>query len=131
LERSATLGELKADRFSIGDHAVDAARETVTVDLEAMSKSRLGDAFAAIDLRNQSIEIWMEVLIDERDEVRDYRGKEYTTEPRSRFNGQDQAAERESPRRSDWPRVPDFDFGEDVRRRRRQGRLRSNRCTIR
>jgi hypothetical protein len=27
--------------------------------------------------------------------------------------------------------VPDFDFGEDVRRRRRQGLLRSNRCTIR
>ena len=74
LERSATLGELKADRFAIGDHAVDAARETVTVDLKAMSKARLGDAFAAIDLRNQSIEIWMEVLIDDRDEVRDYCG---------------------------------------------------------
>lgn len=72
---------------------MDAPRETVAVDLKAMSKSWLGDAFAAINLRNQSIEIWMEVLIDERDEVRDYRGKEDTTEPRSRFNGQDQVAE--------------------------------------
>lgn len=53
---------------------MDAACETVTVDLEAMSKSWLGDAFAAINLRNQSIEIRMEVLIDERDKVRDYRG---------------------------------------------------------
>ena len=74
LEWSATLGELKANCFAFGDHAVDAARETVAVDLEAMSKSGLGDAFTAIDLRNQSIEIRMEVLIDERDEVRDYRG---------------------------------------------------------
>jgi hypothetical protein len=29
----------------------------------------------------------MEVLIDERDEVRNNRGKENTTEARSRFNG--------------------------------------------
>ena len=84
---------MKANRLTIGNHPVDAAREAVTVDLEAMSKSWLGDAFAAIDLRNQSIEIWMEVLIDERDEVCNYRGKEYTTEPRGRFNGQDQVAE--------------------------------------
>jgi hypothetical protein len=40
-------------------------------------------------------------------------------------------SERQSPRRGHRSRVPDFDFGEDVRRRRRQGLLRSNRCTIR
>lgn len=50
LEWRTALGELESDCFTIGDHAVDAARETMTVDLEAMSKSWLGDAFAAINL---------------------------------------------------------------------------------
>ena len=72
---------------------MDAARETVAVDLETMAKSWLGDAFTMSNLRNQSIKIRMEIFVDERDEVRGYRGKEHTTEPRSRFDGQDQVAE--------------------------------------
>ena len=131
LEWRTALGELKADRLTIGNHAVDAAREAVTVDLEAMSKSWLGDPFAAINLRDQAIEIRVEVLVNECNEIRDYRRKQDSTEPWSWIDGQDEVSERQSPRRGHRSRVPDFDFGEDVRRRRRQGLLRSNRCTIR
>ncbi len=110
---------------------MDAARKSVSIDLEAMSQSRLRDSLVTIDLRNQSIEVGVEILIDLRDEVRDDRCEQHPTEPWSWIDGQDEVSERQSPRRGHRSRVPDFDFGEDVRRRRRQGLLRSNRCTIR
>ena len=44
---------------------MDAACETVSVDLEAMAQARLGDTLTAIHLCDQSIEIGVQVLVDE------------------------------------------------------------------
>ena len=110
---------------------MDAAGQSVTVDLKTMTKSRLDDAFTSVDLRHETIEVGVKVLVNLGHIIGDDCTEQHSTEPRCGIDGKDEIAEREPPRRRHRPRVPDFDFGEDVRSRRRQGRLRSNRCTIR
>jgi hypothetical protein len=89
----------------------------MSVDLEAMSQTRLDDAFRALDLTDQTMDVGLQVLVDFEEVPGNHRTQQDSTESGSGICRQHEVAERHTPRGCDRARVPDLEFGEDHRQR--------------
>ena len=49
---------------------MEASRKTVSIGLESVTKSRLGDPLFPTNLADQAVEVGMKILVDLRDVVR-------------------------------------------------------------
>lgn len=64
LQRTAIGFKLETQSLAVSNEAVPTARQPVTVDLIAMSKSRLHYPITTIDLQHQSMNVGDELFID-------------------------------------------------------------------
>ncbi len=90
--------------------------ETVPIDLEAVPQSGLDDAFAALDLADQAVDVGDEFVVDAGQVRRDDRAEQQPAEARRRVDRQHHVAEGDAARRHGGPGVPDLELSEQHRR---------------
>ena len=89
-----------------------ADRQTVTIHLEAVAESRLDDAFAALDLADETVDVGHEVVVDVGQVGGDDRAEEQAAEARCRVDRKHHVAEGDTARRHRRAGVPDLEFSE-------------------
>ena len=101
------------------------ARQAMAIDLISMPKAWLHDSVGAINLLQQSMYVRHQVFIDLRQVRSEHGGQQDSANSRGRFDGQDQMAEGNSPRRRMRSRVVDLYLGQHIAGLLRAARMRS------
>jgi hypothetical protein len=91
---------------------MDAPCHTVTIDLESMAQTGLGDSFTALNLHQKSMHIGYDVVVDFGYVPGHDRTDQEPTESGGRLARQHHVPERHPTRGSERAGVPHLEFGE-------------------
>jgi hypothetical protein len=95
----ATAIDFIAKVTAITDQTMGGSRQTMTVDLIAVSQARLHHAISSLDLLQQPVHIGREVFVNLSDVRGDHRREQHTADARCWLDGQDEMTESQPPRR--------------------------------
>ena len=85
LERAPIGVEFEFDLVALAPQTVDAPRHSVTIDLESMAQTRLGNSFTSLHLHQESMHVGHDVVVDFGNVPRHDRTDQEPTEAGSRL----------------------------------------------
>jgi len=105
--------EIERDLVAVAEQTVAADGEPMTVDLKAVTESRLHDSSALADLGNQPMDIGNLIIVKTSKMRSDDRTEQQATEAGRRIYRKHHVAESNTARWHGGPGVENFQFGEE------------------